>query len=119
VIEAPSVAPVIEPTSPLRLSEALRLGSLTTRQGFGTLHGPDPDQFCALGTIMYGLTGDVREIDSVRERTGLDDDACAPCHCIYVLDWRRQPLWYVIEHLNDAHEWTRPQIADWLESEGR
>lgn len=25
-------------------------------------------------------------------------------------------LWYIIQHLNDAHKWTRERIADWLET---
>lgn len=28
----------------------------------------------------------------------------------------RLSLWYMIQHLNDFHEWSREQIADWLES---
>lgn len=29
---------------------------------------------------------------------------------------RPDPVWAVIQHLNDAHKWTREQIADWLDS---
>jgi hypothetical protein len=28
----------------------------------------------------------------------------------------RPILWNMIQHLNDVHEWTREQIADWLEA---
>lgn len=28
----------------------------------------------------------------------------------------RLSLWYMIQHLNDHHEWSREQIADWLET---
>lgn len=42
---------------------------------------------------------------------GMRDTVPGPCRC-----WDRCRLETLIVHLNDAHEWTREQIADWLDT---
>jgi hypothetical protein len=113
--EAP--APV-EPTTPLKLSEALRLGSLTTKQGFNRLQGPAPDEFCAIGTIVHVLgMDDVSGQIPARRHTQLHLGVSAACDCVRP-SVHPSTVWYVTEHLNDFHRWTREKIADWLESQG-
>lgn len=45
-------------------------------------------------------------------------DAIVICPACTVQDsplWEKK-LWYVIQHLNDQHEWSRESIADWLDT---
>lgn len=107
----------------MKLSEAIRLGSMMKPQGFGDfyitpiwksngplgLEIPLHEASCALGAAL--------------DATDTDDsdypDAWNP-----LVDFRRQCpqcstyqeiVWDVIVHLNDDHRWTRERIADWVE----
>lgn len=91
----------------LRLSEAIRLGSMLHKQGFGSLYTYSGDQVttCALGAA--GAAGyDIARTMHARE------DALACDVCGFVTDY----LDTAIAHLNDAHKWTREKIADWVET---
>jgi hypothetical protein len=96
---------VAEPTTTMKPSEALRLGSLNTRQIFGALEDGFGG-FCALGTIM-NVMRDAKPVP-------LDVPLGVPCGCVSQL---ARP-WSIVVHLNDEHRWSRGEIADWLESEG-
>ena len=101
----------------MTLSEAIRLGSMLGPQIRGHLVGPDHSS-CALGAALIAV--------------GLHD-RCATC---WELKERFKALFPItaslvrcpscggshfsvggcIVHLNDAHRWTRGQIADWVET---
>ena len=101
----------------MKLSEAIRLGSMTSLQAFGMMKNYGNGNTCALG--------------AAREAIGLDawcaiewplqDVACPVCQEVrFVLssairDYSCSGLFYAIAHVNDVHRWTRPQIADWVE----
>jgi len=50
---APVVEAPVEPTTPPKLSELLRLGAMTTEQGFNALYFKMHDTYCAVGTIYH------------------------------------------------------------------
>jgi hypothetical protein len=126
-LDAPRVAPV-EPRSPLRLSEALRLGSLDNPQCKRHLYDFGTGGYCALGAI-YKAVGWEPTVDESRapqaqraEMTRVSHTCWtttrdAPCeHATYFR--HGASIHVLLIHLNDDHEWTREKIADWLESEG-
>jgi hypothetical protein len=115
---APAAEPTVEPVSPLRLSEALRLGSIGTRQGYGQLINKD-GALCAVGTILRGFGWDDNDIWSPREPappalTHLTAEPCPAC----AFGFRHMYVEAAVVHLNDYHHWTRSEIADWLEGRG-
>lgn len=95
----------------MRLSEAIRLGSLLKPQGFG---GGSADM-SAMKTCAYGAANEALGANVI------------PLH---VWPWLGQPgicpscggggremlLGIISVHLNDLHRWTREQIADWVET---
>lgn len=110
----------------MRLSEAIREGSKNTTQCFGSLYGNGGlgKEACALGAAMSAVNNVVQ----------WDDFGQLPNHCpegcddVAVLDWHEAQstcwerpkavvVWNVISHLNDAHRWTREQIADWVQAQ--
>lgn len=101
----------------MQLSEAIRLGAMTTPQGHGNASYFSDEARCALGSAAHAL--------------GLQlADGLGPLYnlLITVYPWMKQGLFpcsecghldvaiSIIWHLNDSHRWTREQIADWVES---
>ena len=100
----------------MKFSEAIRLGSMLKRQGFGALW-PSDDSSCALGAAYDALgcgysvpaMKAIAVQDAVMPRW-LDELAqCPACSHRHVAAYLP-----VIGHLNDEHYWTREQIADWV-----
>lgn len=105
----------------MKASEALLLGSVATKQGFGYQSINSPTQPCALGAIAL-VSGcmtnsgketysQLREVFPLLNRKAQCPD---PRHDICRLQYRTlviEQIW----HLNDSHGWTRPQIAEWLQ----
>lgn len=106
----------------MKLSEAIRLGSMMKPQGFWEYayqaEFGAPATTCALGAAFDAIG----ELDYVMESDEEWDYAkfpvlavqvscCPQCgtHCAETVD-------SVVPHLNDSHEWTRERIADWVES---
>ena len=100
-------------------SEAIREGAKLTAQAFGQGIGLDGASTCAWGAGVHAIAGSL-------ERTVYDacdpltlfpyltqETACPADGCGYVND----SIYLMIYHLNDAHQWGRSAIADWLESE--
>ena len=100
----------------MKLSEAIRLGSMTSLQAFGVMKNYANGNTCALG--------------AAREAMGLEawcalkwpqqDVACPVCQQIRFVvcgftSYLSSGLFHAIGHVNDVHRWTRPQIADWVE----
>lgn len=100
----------------MRLSEAMRLGAMWRPQGFGQLWQERVDgsfASCALGAAFEALgcapgTSVVR-LRGATWRWLAMAAGCPACHRAATREW-------VIEHLNDWHNWTREAIADWVET---
>lgn len=149
-VEVPAEAPVApaEPTTPMRPSEAMRLGAMSTEQAFGT-GGGGVTMACAIvamqigygvidergfwsdaasNAVHFGAGGIARVASSLR----LPVDPAAPyrpwwvsriegyheVHACPVHGCRDTDGQSLIIHLNDSHRWPRNKIADWLESIG-
>ena len=109
----------------MKLSEAIRLGSLTTHQTFGSVvswnfdghGGAHPVDTCALGAAAHakGLLGDFFDplpIDYDRIHLSF------PTLDLLVKDpflGRTRRVNQIIIDLNDSHKWSREQIANWVE----
>ena len=97
----------------LRLSEAIRLGAMLKPQVFGILR--DGIGTCALGAALEAcgiVANHLNNLEYVINRWPWTDAKFHNCPgCGY---WGYPSA--VITHLNDAHHWTREQIADWVET---
>lgn len=116
-IEAPVETP-IEVVKPLKLSEAIRLGSMGTQQAYGRWHEKTDEgvAMCAMSTAWFALTGRAEE-DAHASALA---EALQARHAPHpadptVRDWS---VASVIIDLNDQHRWPRHKIADWLEGLG-
>jgi hypothetical protein len=106
----------------MRLSEAIRLGSMIRPQAFGAAF--EDGKSCAIGAAAdaVGLLNTTR--NSAQEWSFFDvlartssslghkqEAACPACHT-------SETIWLpsIIVHLNDHHKWTREQIADWIDT---
>ena len=120
----------------MRLSEAIRLGAMTTGSGKYTYIKQDTDgvlRTCALGAAMYAC-------GFVTNGIGMHGEGlCAVVGAVEITwpfiynrpmnipkefyDLRGQSVGLTINTvlivLNDAGNWTRERIADWVESEER
>jgi hypothetical protein len=105
--------PLEAPPRPLKLSEAMRLGSIATTPTESGWTDKDGGT-CAMSAAWYALTG------------GSDNDA-NHSPLVSLLDQARVPhpthggvqnLTSIIIDLHDAKKWSRTQTADWLESIG-
>ena len=87
-----------------------------------------------LGTALVGMAGDAIRAatdayegphggphgllttlyPALRVRSG----TCPVCHNAASLDGRRPMLFTLIWHLQDAHRWSRAQVAGWLRGQG-
>ena len=96
----------------MTLSEAIRLGSMLGPQIRLHFVGPDHSS-CALGAAMIavgyhnrrGTRWELKALFPITAsivRCPSCGDSCCLVDCII--------------HLNDAHRWTRGQIADWVET---
>jgi len=98
------------------LSSAIRAGSALGPQAFGEWRD-DNGATCALGAAAAAELGAEYEGGiNLGEFWPYGDTArtfcpkgCFPYSNVHVFG--------LVVHLNDAHKWTREQIADWLESE--
>lgn len=111
----------------MSLSEAMRLGSMTTRPTRNTLCRTDDEtgailETCAMGAayvaagVLYAGKVTVPPPDDtpewhwayyhLAEAIRCPDPGCRPMHFNSVLG--------VILHLNDDHDWSREAIADWV-----
>lgn len=113
----------------VKLSEAMRLGSLLSVQGFG-MRGMHGAQRCALGAALEAVCGSdaqgwgwIEAYDAVKDRWRWVYDQRTPCPVcgegrVTVLGTDLGRAWTAtirtIAHLNDFHHWTRDEIADWV-----
>ena len=114
---ATPVAPATEPTTPMKLSEAIRIGSLLTKpQRYSYMRWEGAKLYaCALGAAAYvhgARDGDAVWRWACDRGIGRLDAECPACYRL------PEPGVGTVQHLNDFHGWERPRIADWLEGIG-
>lgn len=108
----------------MKLSEAIREGAKLRPQTHRRYWQPNGS--CALGAAVEATKGSVAASSvSIREHLnevwqGLRDTyKYCPVDCCR---WQRHEALYdvpaIVVHLNDDHDWTREEIADWVEKEG-
>lgn len=94
----------------MRLSEAIRLGSMIHPQGFGRYHSWSHEH----GSTVTCALGAAEDAGYFRYNMPLLRIA-ATCPAS---EWCRvhRDVFETIVHLNDDHHWTREAIADWIEA---
>lgn len=119
---APAVAP--ETTTPIKPSEALRLGRLIRPLPLRGLILSGDDRACALGAMAVGVGIEAHFMLQLMSRW---PDLRKKTHCPTVARELRPDacLWRSVDgvttlemvyHLNDVHCWSDDQIVEWLES---
>lgn len=111
----------------MKLSEAIRLGSLLVPQCHGSLWDDEHRLSCALGAACDALG--IKECDTAGaelhalnvEFPFLEAEAHCPACNVIAGKWRRfrekeYDTGDVIVHLNDDHKWSRRRIADWVQT---
>jgi hypothetical protein len=98
-----------ESVKPLKLSAAMRIGAKLRPQGFVDLFGDGKS--CALGAAYEGATGKTCEPWGYGK-------VCEQFPALGTPDGFLSDLGTAVYRMNDQHEMTREQIADWLESQG-
>ncbi len=117
--EIKTVETPIETVKPMKLSEAIRLGSIATTQAHGAWSAPgdspdDAPQMCAMSTAWYALTG-----HDGNDASGSALESLLSKHVVYhPIDIAPTTVRATIIDLNDRHKWSRLQIADWLSDLG-
>jgi hypothetical protein len=106
--------------SDLKLSEAIRLGSMLHPQCFGNMSESEPDETgrpvwvatCALGAAMEAGCFETLHLAEM-----INNHPCPVCGPnLRCLDADGHRSLTVIAHLNDTHRWTREAIADWVQT---
>ena len=102
----------------MKLSEAILLGSVGTKQAFGSLRTTD-GATCALGAAMVGSGWDEDEMTEITTYAHLSDKfpitkKFVPLPYSDNFVGGIHPLGIIIPYLNDKCKWTRPQIAAWV-----
>lgn len=98
-------------------SEAIREGAKVRPQAFDSYFNSGGS--CAYGAGLEAMTGRITAAPSLvveQFRYLMDSGATCPA-CLSDEAEPYKTIAKVIFHLNDDHQWTREQIADWLESE--
>src|SRR5580765_2975940 len=94
----------------MKLSEAIRLGSMLKPQAFG--HFDTGRGTCALGAAREAAGGMSFPISTASPAT------CPACQQVMVTSEKVWATAATVVHLNDKHRWTRERIADWVEGVG-
>lgn len=119
-VEAPDVVELpLESPKPMKLSEAMRLGSIATTQADGHWSKDDPDSeggmaMCALSTAWYALTG---HGDNDASNSALTD-LLSRYQVTNPVTGEAGDVMSTVVDLNDQWKWNRTQIADFLENNG-
>lgn len=100
----------------MKLSEAIRLGAMLKPQGFGEFLFDG--RSCALGAAMDagGIPDDCATVPNLLSRWPLLATAAVPCPECDDKHGSQGDIHDNVTILNDAHQWSRERIADWIES---
>lgn len=102
----------------MRLSEAILLGSIGSKQGFGHLSAyKGSKDKCAIGAALLATGNEAKNLPIAKlEETWpwtLTKDFVSPIELpAYIPICVSNTIWW----LNDVEKWTRPQIAAWISS---
>ena len=91
----------------MKLSEAIRLGSLLKPQAFGGM-------WVGEGSCAFGAALDAIGINALTMATGIWPWLRAPMKCPVCGQPEVIVTLVISFHLNDKHLWTREEIADWV-----
>jgi len=108
----------------MKLSEAMKLGAMVKPKGVDelfTINQRGELASCAIGAAIDALYGEATEstdadgpAHEIYERFGfLQSIADCPA-CLWNDDFHGENVFAIVHHLNDDHNWTREQIADWV-----
>ena len=126
----------------MKLSEAIRLGAMATRQSRGAFSrqrrkyfffGPVVGETCALGAAYHAIGGrshfepatdDTQAFRGVIKKGHQMEIMETPTEWLTVMHSgamcpvcaKLDQVRRMIPHLNDDHKWTREQIATWVEA---
>ena len=94
----------------MKLSEAIRLGSMIRPQGFYSLM--QGGKSCALGAAIEATleAGESKSSTVYKIWPWVYTSQYCPVCIMYLSSTQ------AITHLNDIHRWTRERIADWVET---
>lgn len=102
----------------MKLSTAIRIGSMTTKQI--RFKGNDENGGrCALGAAVdaYGVSPQARVIDQACDLFPILGRLVLTPKCLLDMGaYSISPLYSCVVNLNDLCDWTREQIADYVES---
>lgn len=115
----------------MKLSEAIRIGSKDTQQGIAVLYSQEDNTFCALGAACHAVAPMTDPIFDIEGHSTSYFDEFFVSH--FGVDINEQivspnsrehynanmsTVFWTVSRLNDQCEWTREEIADWLEEVG-
>lgn len=105
----------------MKLSEAMRLGSMLVPQGFGDLLDYKTDTreiiaACAAGAAHLAVGGLVDQDVCWEEPWPWVGVTRQPCPVPLCISCSEAVVGTLIPHLNDHHLWTRERVADWVET---
>lgn len=107
----------------MKLSEAIQEGAKIRPQEYGRYYSPQGypcTGSCALGAAHEAATGNISQTMYARMITQalLQSFPCLNEAVEHPITGKTYGLDEVIVHLNDKAQWTREQIAEWLEGLG-
>lgn len=99
----------------MKLSEAIRLGAMSTEQAFGMLISYDKLRACAIGAACVAVGLDVNKIDSTVNWTPVFDRFPILKHKIPSPNGPQWDISCEIITMNDTERKSRQEIADYVE----
>jgi hypothetical protein len=108
----------------MKLSDAIREGAKEVKQGFGSyFYKQGQTQYaCALGAASLGLAAVMKETIDPETYSFIPEfetprrtSRCPVPDCLGYCSNHNCQVDDLVIHLNDEHEWTFDQIADWID----
>lgn len=105
----------------MKLSDAIRLGSMLKPQGYGSRSLWSEDASCVLGAAAdaVGMSLNAMRYSRLMDRWPVLNGPSRVCPVSDCVSWHAVPadcLIKILWHLNDTHKWTRERIADFVAS---
>jgi hypothetical protein len=103
----------------MKLSDAIRLGSMLVPQGFDhPVSRSGQGTACALEAACLAMSIDdwSSTVTTFPIANAPAMRVCPACGYVDTLTPPDDPTLFAVWHLNDFHRWTRERIADWVET---